>query len=77
MTFWQAALDTRHFSFEAYGVRKSDALMALGDLLRIHGEQYNLGENWCSDWMEDIRYREIEFGVGYRDRIPVRNSSKL
>ena len=71
MTFWQASLDTRKFSFEAYGHRKSDALMALGDLLRVHGEQYDLEENWCSDWMEDIVYREIELNVGYRDRSEV------
>lgn len=71
MTFWQAALHTRKFSFEAYGACKSDALMAMGDLLRVHGEQHDLEENWCSDWMEDIQYREIELGVGYRDRAAV------
>lgn len=71
MAFWQASLDTRKFSFEAYGHRKSDALMVLGDLLRVHGEEYQLEENWCSDWMEDIQYREIQLGVGYRDRAAV------
>jgi hypothetical protein len=71
MTFWQASLDTRKFSFEAYGKRRSDALMAMGDLLRKHGEQYQLEENWCSDWMGDIQYREIELDTGYRDRAKV------
>lgn len=71
MTFWQATLDTRKFSFEAYGARKSDALMAMGDLLRKHGEEYQLENDWCADWMGDICYREIKFGVGYRDRSEV------
>lgn len=70
-SFWQASLDTRKFSFESYGLRKSDALMAIGDLLRKHGEQYALEENWCDAWMEDIQFREIEMGVGYRDRAEI------
>ncbi len=67
MKFWQATLKTRHFSFEAFGVRKSDALMALGDLLRIHGEQYGLESDWPDIFGQDIEFREIEMGVGYRD----------
>jgi hypothetical protein len=72
MTFWQASLDTRKFSFEAYGRRKSDALMALGDLLRKHGEQYSLEENWFDDFMADVVYRGIELNAGYRDRELIR-----
>lgn len=68
MAFWQASLDTRKFSFEAYGLSKSHAFMALDDLLNVHGEQYRIEENWWSDWMGDIVYREIKLGVGYRDR---------
>lgn len=68
MTIWQATLETRNFSFEAYGTRKSDALMAMGDLLWKHGEQYELESDWCADLMDDIVFREIELGAGYRDR---------
>jgi hypothetical protein len=71
MKFWQAILDTRKFSFETYGLRKSDALMAMGDLLRKHGEQYELEPDWCVEFMEDIHWREIEMGVGYRDLEPL------
>ena len=49
----------------------SSERVAIGDLLRKHGEQYQLEENWCSDWMEDVQYREIEMGAGYRDRAMV------
>ena len=69
MSFWQATLDTRNFSFEAYGARKSDALMALGDTLSRHAEQYDLQSDWCAEFMSDIEYREIELGMGFRDRL--------
>jgi len=72
MKFWQATLKTRNFSFEAFGVRKSDALMALGDAMRVHGEQYNLEFDWADIFGQDIKFREINMGVGYRDRTPVK-----
>ncbi len=68
MKFWQATLKTHNFSFEAFGVRKSDALMALGDAMRVHGEKYNLESDWADIFGQDIEFREIEFNVGYCDR---------
>lgn len=65
-TIHKASLDTKHFSFEAYGLRKSDALMALGDGLRMHQEQYQLADGWFD--MDGVEYREIELGAAYRDR---------
>ncbi len=67
MKFWQATLQTHHFNFEAFGARKSDALMALGHTLRVHGEQYKLESDWVDDFGQDIECREIEMGAGYRD----------
>ena len=65
MKFWQVTLETRNFSFEAYGVRKSDALTAMCELMRKHAEQYALPETWAD--FEDVNFREFKMDCGYRD----------
>ena len=69
--FWQAALDTRKFSFESYGKTENSARKALLYALKRHGEQYELESDWYQDFTQDIVYRRIVIGQAYRDRSPL------
>jgi hypothetical protein len=68
MKFWQARLETRHFSFEAYGTTDEEARNALIAALRKHGGQRQIALDWWEDFADSINYREIELGRAYRDR---------
>ncbi len=69
MKFWRATLDTRHFNFEAFGKMKSDAMMAMGETMRIHQEQYALQDDWAM--MDEVNFQELEMNRGYRDYEPL------
>ena len=61
----RATLDTKNFSFEAYGQNRAAACAALTDGLNRHAAAYQLAADWfCAD---DIEYSEIEIGRAYRD----------
>ena len=66
MRVWRAALDTRHFSFEAYGTTGQQARSALKRGLGVHAKALNLHAGWFSS--EDIIVECFETGVPYRDR---------
>jgi hypothetical protein len=72
MKIWSASYDSRHFSFDAFGATKDDAIRALVDGLDQHGRQYNLEPRWWEDRRvsaeDQFELREIELGVAYRDR---------
>jgi hypothetical protein len=70
MSFWQAKIDTRNFSFEGYGVTEYAARRALHTALKAHEEQYNLqDQGWY--FPDDCEVRELTLGQGYRDRSPL------
>ena len=68
MTFWQATLDTRNFSFEAFGETKDDAQRALVSGLREHGFRYDINADWWRALVECFAFRELTMGAAYRDR---------
>ena len=61
----RATLDTRHFSFEAYGQNSAAARAALIEGLNRHAAMYQLPADWF--YADDIEYAEIEIGRAYRD----------
>lgn len=64
-TFWKVAVDTKHFSFEAYGKTKEEAKKALMVGLDKHREQYQC---WMKDIEQDFVYFELSLGKAYRDQ---------
>lgn len=63
---YRASLDSRHYTFEAYGESVIDAENALLDGLSKHAKQYSLASNWFEK--TDIEVTGFYLGVGYRDR---------
>lgn len=66
MTIFKATLETRNFSFEAYGTDEVNAQTALEVGLRNHARQYKLKLDWYVGF--DIDVSERELGKCYRDR---------
>lgn len=63
---WQATLETRNFSFEAYGATEDEALSALKAGCTKHAKQYQIEDGFAS--VEQVAMREISIGTCYRDR---------
>ena len=72
---FRGELDTRHFTFEAYGNTKKEAIDTLIKCCKKHCKQYKCSwvefKSHClpsdeSEW-EDMVY-EIKIGVFYRDK---------
>lgn len=68
----QASLETRHFTFEAYGDSRAKALKALSRGLERHAVEYRIPLDWWHEMEEDIMVRDIDLEVAYRDREPLR-----
>ena len=66
---FQASIDTRHFSFEAYGETEAEALAALLAGLDRHAVQYRIEPGFVS--IDHATIRQIAMGVCYRDRAPI------
>lgn len=69
-TIYIATLETRNFTFEAYGEIEAAARIALNVALGKHARQHNLEEGWYDE--EAIQIRDVQLGWGYRDREIVR-----
>ncbi len=65
-SIWIATLDTRSFSFEAYGDSHDAARAALMRGLARHAEVYRLSPDWFEPG--NIEVRGAAFGAAYRDR---------
>lgn len=63
-----AKVDTRNFSFEAFGRTEKEARDALLAGLYKHRDQYELNESWADDHLEDANVRYVSFGDCLRDR---------
>jgi len=66
-----ATLETRSFSFEAYGDDHDSAWGALVQGLSRHGQSRGLPGNWFADCLGDIHVRPVTLGAVYRDREPI------
>ena len=60
-------LETDHFSFEAHGITEEQATEIMGHVLKKHGEQYRLPDNWSDPYLNWIETRLFTPGVGFRD----------
>jgi hypothetical protein len=58
MTIWQASLDSRSFSFEAYGSTEERARAALHAGLQRHAETHQIRSDWYVGM--EIETRKIE-----------------
>ncbi len=67
MKITRARLETRHFTFEAFGESEPHAIAALQSGLNRHAEQYRLPAGWWHIMREDVFCTEIELGACYRD----------
>lgn len=68
ITIHVATLDTRNFSFEAYGGTQGEARDALAAVLVRHAETYRIPTDWWRQDEDGIEVRAVTLGVGYRDR---------
>jgi len=68
MTLYKATLETRNFSFEAYGTTEGEARLALYSGLNVHAAQYSVTASNVRDLKVDVEVRAIEVGKCYRDR---------
>jgi len=64
----RAALDTRHFFFEAYGTTTSHALKALKRGLITHAKQYDLEPDWFEPLWQHVNLQYLAFSTCYRDQ---------
>jgi hypothetical protein len=69
-----ASVDTRHFSFDAYGRTEQEALAALknGLLRHVQMQGGEVGTAWVDELMDpangDVHVTHAKFGSAYRDR---------
>lgn len=64
---FKAGLETRHFSFEAYGETKESAKAAIEAGLLAHAKHYRLAPDWWRDDENDITFDELHVGMCMRD----------
>jgi hypothetical protein len=64
---FKAELESRNFTFEAYGRTAAQALDALTAGLVDHAEQYGIAPDWWRQWEGDIFTTKFEMQVAYRD----------
>lgn len=69
--FYIATLDTRHYSFEAYGDSESQAQAAMLRGLKLHAQQRELPPAAVRNLMHDVEIRQVFMGESYRDRTPL------
>jgi hypothetical protein len=62
---YKVTLETRSYSFEAYGHSMKEARLVMSLCLKEHARQLNLPDDWHRGM--DFNTQEIIVGVGYRD----------
>jgi hypothetical protein len=71
MKIYYATADSRNYSFQAIGATYNEAIGTLHKGLKAHAKQYNLEPKWFEQWA-DIRVQELEGGITYKDREPMK-----
>lgn len=71
--FYRAHVDTRSFSFEAYGHSRSSSLVCLREGLFKHAVKYNIepARQWVDEVSADANVTMYKLGVAYRDSIAI------
>jgi len=65
---WHAHLDTRHYSFDAFGKTKESARAAMYKGMRIHALQSDIdGRQFIFDYDDGIGFQEVKLGGCYID----------
>lgn len=67
----RAKLETRHFTFEAYGEDGAQAMEAMRIGWLVHKDQTGATADW-PEFEPDVELQEMDKGVMYRDGEPVR-----
>lgn len=69
---YKAELETRNFSFEAYGETDQAAIYAMNEGLEKHAIQLRIVVgDFIRSVEDDIIVRQIDLGRAYRDREPI------
>lgn len=63
---WQVTLETRNFTFEAFGETEKEAGDTLTLALQKHADQYRLPRDWWYDFKRDIVSRNLLPRTAYR-----------
>ena len=63
----KASLETRNFSFCAYGMTTSHAMNALIRGLKQQAKDYGIESDWFEEYSEDIQCHYIKLNRAYRD----------
>ena len=66
LVMFRAALETRHFSFEAFGETEKHARATMANLWRDHCVQYEQPNNF-EEFEDGVNVMEFHIGRGYRD----------
>jgi hypothetical protein len=65
---YRASLETRNFSFEAYGKTEQEAHNALHEGFVVHCRERRVPvDQFTQDYADDIEVRPIALGAAYRD----------
>jgi hypothetical protein len=62
--FYVATVDTRNFTFTAYGETKLAAMTALEKVFELHIKRTGAYITWC-ELLEDVFVKRVAFGKGY------------
>lgn len=62
----RASLETRSFSFEAFGTSQVEALAALRAGFEKHAKGYHLAPNWWEEFADGIECQPVVIGAAYR-----------
>ncbi len=71
MKIYYATAESRNYSFQAIGATYNEAIGTLHKGLKAHAKQYNLEPKWFEQWA-DMRVEELETGITYKDREPMK-----
>jgi hypothetical protein len=62
--FYVATVDTRNYTFTAYGKTKREAMTALRNVFKIHAERTGAWLTW-SEIKSDVNIQFLAIGKGY------------
>lgn len=68
---YYAVVETRNFTFDAFGKSDAEARKALGQVIRKHAKQYGIPPDWARELLNDeagnVTVRHVRTGEGYRN----------
>lgn len=67
LQIFKASLETRHFTFEAYGYTEVEALYIMRQTWMKHSKEYKAAKHNWGEFEDDVHVQEIIVGAGYRD----------